>query len=722
LEGPGVKPGRFTWIMNNTEIDFVSLMEPVAHRLLGAPNKALSGAKDLRYGTKGSLSINLAKGTWYDHEAGNGGGCLDFVARETGLQDADAVQWLRQEGLLTNNASSQRLNDGSTQRAARLHPLSDFKLVAKFDYVAVDSTQLFQVLRFERPDGTKTFRQRHRDAKGSWVNNVDGVERVLYRLPDVGEAITASQPIFLVEGERKSDTLAAWGIFSTCNAGGAGKWLPSYTATLRDADVIILPDNDEPGRRHAQLVAGQLHGVAKRVRILELPDLSLKGDIVDWVAAGGTRKALWSLVEATAADWAPSPRTSSERRESPNAGTTKASDMQSGTGADQLVKATPYVPRDPASIPPRQFLYARHYIRGAVSGTVGAGGFAKSLRLLTEAVAMATGRDLLGEGPFNGSLRVWIWNGEDSRDEIERRVAGICQHHGIDAERELKGRLFMDSGLDEMPLKLAKVGAGSNVIFDENIISQIIATIRENQIDVASFDPLVSLHTAPENDNIAVDQIIKGGFGRIAVEGNCAIELAHHTRKPGPGQAELTVDDARGGSAIVNAVRSCRVVNRMSVTEARDIGISPVDRLSFFRIDRGKANMAPPEAAQWARTVSLQIPNGDNVGVLERWVFPDAFEGVTTADMHWVRNLVREKEFRADSRATDWIGKPVAERLRISLADDAGKAKVKRVLKTWTMNGVLATEVRPDRNRNKCEFVVPGNWKEASGTSHADSA
>jgi 5S rRNA maturation endonuclease (ribonuclease M5) len=257
--------------MNNAEINFVSLMEPVAHRLLGAPNKALSGAKDLRYGTKGSLSINLAKGTWYDHEACNGGGCLDFVARETGLHDADAVQWLRQEGLLTNNANAQRLNDGSTQRAARaaapLHTQSDFKLVAKFDYVAVDCTRLFQVLRFERPDGTKTFRQRHRDANGSWVNNMDGVERVLYRQPDVIEAVRISQPIFLVEGERKSDTLAAWGIFSTCNVGGAGKWLRSYTETLRDADVIILPDNDEPGRRHAQLVAGQLHSASSSTKM-----------------------------------------------------------------------------------------------------------------------------------------------------------------------------------------------------------------------------------------------------------------------------------------------------------------------------------------------------------------------------------------------------------------------------------------------------------------------
>jgi len=118
----------------------------------------------------------------------------------------------------------------------------------------------------------------------------------------------------------------------------------------------------------------------------------------------------------------------------------------------------------------------------------------------------------------------------------------------------------------------------------------------------------------------------------------------------------------------------------------------------------------------------FRFPNGDNVGVLERWVFPDAFDGVTTVDTDWVRTLVREKEFRADSRACAWIGKPVAERLKINLADDAGKARVKRVLKTWIMNGVLATEVRHDRNRNKCEFVVPGNWNEASGTIHADAA
>ena len=104
--------------------------------------------------------------------------------------------------------------------------------------------------------------------------------------------------VYIVEGERDVESLAKIGIVATTNSGGAGKWRAAHAAHFKGAKVVILPDNDDPGRKHAKEVAASLIGIAESVRILELPDLSAKGaDVSDWLAAGGTAEELWALVE-----------------------------------------------------------------------------------------------------------------------------------------------------------------------------------------------------------------------------------------------------------------------------------------------------------------------------------------------------------------------------------------------------------------------------------------
>ena len=109
--------------------------------------------------------------------------------------------------------------------------------------------------------------------------------------------------IFVVEGEGCVDRLGP-AVTATTNAGGALHWTDEHTEALRGADVVVLPDNDDPGHQHGELVARALHGVASRVRVLHLPDLPPKGDVVDWMAAGGTREKLERLTEA-APVWTP---------------------------------------------------------------------------------------------------------------------------------------------------------------------------------------------------------------------------------------------------------------------------------------------------------------------------------------------------------------------------------------------------------------------------------
>jgi RecA-family ATPase len=279
----------------------------------------------------------------------------------------------------------------------------------------------------------------------------------------------------------------------------------------------------------------------------------------------------------------------------------------------------PFVPINPANLPPRRYLYARHYQRRVVSGTVAPGGTGKTSKGMVEAVALATCRNLLGEQPEE-RCRVWLHNGEDSLEELYRRIVAICQHYEI-PQQELEGWLWVTSGT-EMGLKVAN---GYNELkIDNALIEDITRTILDNAIDVFIVDPLVTLHSVPESDNGKMDTVIRI-FTRIADLCECSIDVAHHTRKLPAGTYEHTVDDARGASAIRDAVRSLRILNVMSASEASQLGMDEFERLSYFRVDQGKANTVPPaKKATWHRFENVPLPNGDNVGVVTAWERPDA--------------------------------------------------------------------------------------------------
>jgi len=165
-------------------------------------------------------------------------------------------------------------------------------VVATYDYCDEAGQLLYQVCRYEPKD----FRVR-RPANGGWVWNLNGTRRVLYRLPALLTAEPGAQ-VIIVEGEKDADRLAGLGLIATTSLGGAGKWRAEYNGTLAGRDVVIVPDNDDPGRGHAQKIGASLAGLASRVRIIELPGLPLKGDASDWIGAGGTRDALIALIEA----------------------------------------------------------------------------------------------------------------------------------------------------------------------------------------------------------------------------------------------------------------------------------------------------------------------------------------------------------------------------------------------------------------------------------------
>jgi putative DNA primase/helicase len=174
-------------------------------------------------------------------------------------------------------------------------------VVATYDYCDPDTGEVkLQVVRYE----PKTFKQRRPDGKGGWSWSVPATERILFNLPAVAQ--NAGKAVCIVEGEKDVLSLTKIGVVATCNPGGAGKWQPNYTDALAGRDVLILPDNDKPGEDHAEIVARSLYGRAKSVRIIRLPGLAEKGDVSDWIDAGGSLADLARL-RADAAVYEPLP-------------------------------------------------------------------------------------------------------------------------------------------------------------------------------------------------------------------------------------------------------------------------------------------------------------------------------------------------------------------------------------------------------------------------------
>ena len=367
------------------------------------------------------------------------------------------------------------------------------------------------------------------------------------------------------------------------------------------------------------------------------------------------------------------------------------------------ISATPFKAFDFAKIPPRQWLYGRHYVRKYVTATVAPGGGAKTALKITEAVSMAIGRDLLDSSKPIDRLRVWYWNGEDPREEIKRRIAAGYLHYKINP-MDLEGWLFVDSGHD-MPIRLATEYRGT-VKLNEEVIDAVRETLERNKIDVMVIDPFISIHAVSENNNPLIDQVVKL-LGGIANAKNCSIEIVHHVRKPSMGQHEITADDTRGGGAIVNAVGSCQVLNRMSIKEAEQARIEQDERFRYFRVDSGKQNLAPPEKAKWRYLESVDLPNGDNVQVVEFWQFPETVNAVTQEEMEFIRATAREGiHNRWDTRAKYWIGRALANRLGLDAQNKADREDIKTKLNACRKSGMIAVETRLDASRQPREFVV----------------
>ncbi|MFP6890172.1 MAG: toprim domain-containing protein, partial [Nitrospinota bacterium] len=165
-----------------------------------------------------------------------------------------------------------------------------------YDYRDENGELLFQAVRFE----PKLFRQRRPDGQGGWMWNLKDTRRVLYRLPD----LQGKKTVYIVEGEKDADRLWSLGIPATSNPLGAGdgKWREEYTEQLKAAGVervAVVPDNDEPGEKHATEVAASCFRAGFQTKLVRFPGFEEGGDVSDWLNAGHTMEELAKIVQGT---------------------------------------------------------------------------------------------------------------------------------------------------------------------------------------------------------------------------------------------------------------------------------------------------------------------------------------------------------------------------------------------------------------------------------------
>lgn len=181
-------------------------------------------------------------------------------------------------------------------------------IVATYDYTDEEGELLFQTVRWEPKD----FSQRQPDGDG-WKWDLQGVRRVLYRLPELMAADPA-KPVFIVEGEKDADRLWDEGLVSTTNPMGAKKWLPEYSGFLNDRHAVTIQDNDPDGAAHVEKVVNSLYGLSESIRVVNLPGLPKGGDVSDWLNDGYTADQLMELARNTP-EWEP---TESEPKDGAN--------------------------------------------------------------------------------------------------------------------------------------------------------------------------------------------------------------------------------------------------------------------------------------------------------------------------------------------------------------------------------------------------------------------
>ncbi len=311
--------------------EFAAIMGPVSQAIFGEfgykLNKHMSTSAEQRYGTHGSISVDLQKGVWADHEDQTGGGVLDLLKAFKGFEKPEALEWLQEQGFLAKRDKPNGKGNGAASPQGKFAGFMDDHPIATYRYFDDHGRLAYEVLKFAKT-APRRFMQRRPHPAGGWIwglrageygktksgdwfkakedkhyaerQHFDDAKWFLYRRDEVIAAIKAGKPVHLVEGEKDVDTLHEWGFVATTNQGGAKNWHPELNEDLRGADIVLCSDLDDAGRARTLLRGADLRGISKSTRVLDLgkhwKDAPDKADVTDWKEqAGGTAEEFGKL-------------------------------------------------------------------------------------------------------------------------------------------------------------------------------------------------------------------------------------------------------------------------------------------------------------------------------------------------------------------------------------------------------------------------------------------
>lgn len=477
---------------------FAPLIRDVATTLLGEPDKVLSNGDTLRWGGRGSFKVDIPDGVWHDKEANVGGGVLDLVMRERQCDKAGALEWMEAEGLIEPRDASKVFYDYTDETGAVLFRVERLGKGSSIPFLQ------------HGPDGLGGFAAR----KGCMT----GVRRVLYQLHRL---VTAPRDalVFFTEGEKDCDRLLSLGLVATTNPMGAGKFngLEDCIARhLTGRRVVILEDNDEAGANHvaAGLVAMKC---AAAVAGLKLDALPPKGDVSDWLNAGGkpdelVRLATAALIPAPAAQPAPSKRA-----------------YERGISAAALMA--------------KQFAPVNYVVPGllAEGATLFAGKpkIGKSWMAYDFALAIASGRPVFGSIPITQGDVIYL--------ALE------------DNERRLKSRL-LKKGIRQAPERLTLVTEWPDL--DHGCIAELEAwadsVVRPSLVIV---DVLKMVRSPNRNNEQIYDADYRAltGLANFARTRGIAVIIVHHVRKM---EADDPLESISGTNGLTGAADTVMVLKR----------------------------------------------------------------------------------------------------------------------------------------------------------------
>lgn len=529
--------------MSGAADQFGQYIRAVADELWGEARKG-GTRTEVRYGD--GRTINPEKGSWWVHGEDVGGGVLALVERETGrkVEGGEAVAWLREHDF---HIEDNRQPDRGSNRNAKPTKNGDeprFEIVKTWDYVDERGALLFQVCRLENgerdEDGkrVKSYRQRQPDAsqRDGWNWSTKGMRMVPYRLPEVLKAITAGNVIYIVEGEKAADRLWDEGVPATTNARGAGKWLDELNQYFKGARVVVIPDNDpqavnkstgEPrfhpdgrpifvGQDHAAAVATALLPTAKDTRLLNLPNLPLKGDVVEWFEDGGSVERLYDLAS-------------------------KAQRFETAPFRSSF-NAIPWTHMDDPA-PEHEHLIKGILTRGEVAMVAGPSKSGKTFITLDLGMSVARCVEWMGRRVRHGGV---IYQAGEGQKGIKKRIRAYRLRHGVPGDK---------------PLPFVLMPARINLYRDDD---QTNAFIAEAKHWATTFDvplELIVIDTwatatsgANENDGKDVGAVLERGARISQATGACVL-FVHHMNAEG--------SKIRGHSSILGNLENVLLVRQV---------------------------------------------------------------------------------------------------------------------------------------------------------------